>query len=174
MASGDRPSRCRCAPRLGQHPLLLPGLSRLRKLGGAFREMASGQHTEVQDGLVALDIAGRAATPFVITDPFYLLEQCLVSGIIARQTILARLSVRMPLTQPELPGAISQFSNDGRLRNGFSRRAWSMASGAWASPSTMCDISSRTVQAEAVCMLRHASSGSDSTRVWKARRVSSS
>lgn len=64
--------------------------------------MASGQHTQIQNGLVALTIAGRAATPFVIADAFHLLEQRLMSGIIARENRLARLPTRMPLTQPEI------------------------------------------------------------------------
>jgi hypothetical protein len=98
---GYSPGSCR-APTCSNIPLYSSTSRELPQLCGVLLEMAIGQDAQVQDGLVALAIAVRAATPFVIADAFHRVQQRLVSSIIACENRLASLPSSLPLTQPEI------------------------------------------------------------------------
>ena len=78
-------------------------------------KMAIGQDAQVQNGLVAIAIAVRAATPFVIAYPLNLVQQRLVSSIIARENRLARLPASLPLTQPEVDRCCQPVQKWGKV-----------------------------------------------------------
>src|SRR5260370_21076494 len=80
----------------------IPGSLPYCDLGCMLLKMAIGQHAQIQDSFVPFTVARRASTPFVVANPFNLVQQRLVSGIIAHKDCLACLPSSIPLTQPEI------------------------------------------------------------------------
>jgi len=61
-----------------------------------FLEVASGKHTQIQDGLVSSAIALRAATPFVVPNALKGGQEGCVGLVIAPQDALRGLAPRAP------------------------------------------------------------------------------
>src|SRR6516165_5421432 len=79
-----------------------PGSLSCGNLSRMLLKMTIGQHAQVQNGLVSISKALGTATPFVVVNPLYRVQQCLVSSIIACEGCHACLTASIPLTQPEI------------------------------------------------------------------------
>src|SRR5258708_7239701 len=97
--------RCLCPPSCVMYgeqafPKPSPGSLPWCNLGRMFLEVAIGKHTQIQDGLVSIAKALRAATPFVVPNALKDGQKCGVGHVIAPQDALRGLAPRAPRGEP--------------------------------------------------------------------------